>query len=189
MASQFVVEVYHFKLSKSVWHASQSKKVVGFVEGVYANHHHTVRSSDCKVYKGTQYAVPYADELTRIHFHFFIIDSLLAVDLGTATYNLREDKQFDPNNPSTQIVLDVMPRAGTQRIGKLNCFVSVQMLFEERRREPLPSEIDFQQSMPGFHFKRLSRVVNWERIRSLDIQKLVYAVLLLKMLDTCYIDR
>lgn len=172
MPPQFVAEVVRFKISRDVWKYSKSRRVVCFIEGSYKNK--IIKSHDAAVYGGSTYCIPWSEALDRVQLNFFFIDALLTMDIGQALYSL-QDKLFKPDRTATEIVLMICPTGSSVAVGKVLLKVSVQDMFDEERitkhATPSPSGVEHSFAVPGFRFKRLSRVLHWERLRSLDIAR------------------
>ena len=175
MAQQFVLEIERLKISKEVWKTSKSRRIVAFMEALYNNQ--IVKSTDSKVYSGSTYALPWDDKLKRVQINFFFIDDLITMDIGSAIYKVSEDGNFRANGDSINVTLHIYPNGGTVSIGKAYAKVSVQELFDdENKREKKTSIVpknrqDHNFAVPDFRFKRLSRVLHWERIRSFNISQ------------------
>ena len=175
MPPQFVFDVVHFKISRDIWKHSKSRKVVGFIEGCYKNA--VIKSNDCTVHPGTQFCIPHTETLTQVRVHFFFIDGLLTVDIGTSEYNVAADNMFVPDGSLIDIRLNIVPHGSKVPVGRVLAKVSAQYLFED---EPVNSKVghkrlepgvDFQLALPDFRFKRLSRAINWQRLRGINIEK------------------
>lgn len=175
MPPQFVLDITHFKLSNSIWQTTNSGKVVAFIQGTYNNA--IIKSHDCKVYSSSQYCIPYTDTLKKVKITFFIIDGLLTQDVGYAEYNVSEDRDFTPDGSFVDVRLDICPKGGTLPIGRVTAKVSAQYLFDDEpenkslRRRRKKGDLDMQLSIPGFRFKRLSKGINWERVRGLNLNQ------------------
>jgi len=175
MPPQLVLEIKRFKISKDVWSTSKSRRIVAFAEGSY--HGKIVKSVDSKVYAGTKLCLPWNETLQRLQVNFYFIDDLLTIDIGTALYALSEDGKFMQETASTEVMLKIYPVGATVPIGRALVSITVQDMFDDENTGvhkcsvPKQSVIDHDFAVPGFRFKRLSRVPHWERIRSLNISQ------------------
>ena len=176
MSPQFVLEVVRFKLSSEVWKQSISRRVVAFIEGSYKNK--IVKSNDAKVMNGSKYCIPWTENIQKVQMNFFFIDDLLTMDIGTALYLVAEDRKFVADGSSTEVLLHVYPNGATVPIGRALVKVQVQAMFADEQpttmltnRQSNRGTDDHTFAVPGFRFKRLSRVLHWERIRSLNISQ------------------
>jgi hypothetical protein len=172
MAQCFVLEVVRLKISQEVWKASKSRRVVAFMEALY--HNHIVKSTDSKVYEGSFYTLPWSDTLERVQVNFFFIDDLLTMDIGTALYTVSDDTTFKTDGTDTTTTLKIYPSGGTVPVGRAVVRVRVQEMFDDENGVPSKtatrpkSGTDHEFAVPDFRFKRLSRVLHWERIRSFN---------------------
>lgn len=172
MAPCFVLEVQRFKISSEVWKNSKSRRIVAFTEGLYKNK--VVKSTDSKVYNGSKYVLPWNESLQKVQVNFFFIDDLLTVDIGTALYILSDDGKFYTNGTPSDVMLKIYPMGSTVPVGRVMVTVSVQPMFDDEQpihKEPNKRQLDHNFAVPGFRFKRLSRVLHWERIRSLNLSQ------------------
>jgi hypothetical protein len=173
MSQQLVLEVIRLKISKDVWRTSKSRRIVAFMEAMY--HNHIVKSTDSKVYEGSTYALPWDDKLKKVQVNFFFIDDLLTMDIGTALYMISEDSKFSSDGSATEVTLKIYPSGGTVPVGRAYVRVHVQELFDDktsvpRKAKPVP-QTDHAFAVPDFRFKRLSRVLHWERIRAMNLSQ------------------
>lgn len=172
MAPCFVLEVQRFKISSELWKNSKSRRIVAFTEGMYKNK--VVKSADSKLYNGSRYVLPWNEHLQKVQINFYFIDDLLTVDIGTALYNVSEDGKFSTDAP-TDITLKIYPMGGTVPVGRVLVTVSIQAMFDDEQQPPATKQkkqvLDHNFAVPGFRFKRLSRVLHWERIRSLNLSQ------------------
>ncbi|KAJ1432702.1 hypothetical protein B484DRAFT_394850, partial [Ochromonadaceae sp. CCMP2298] len=189
MPLQFVAEVVRFKISRDVWKYSKSRRVVCFIEGSYKNK--IIKSHDAAVYEGAAYCIP-SEALERVQLNFFFIDALLTMDIGMALYSLQAFNQSlgsaggSEGTEGTEVVLMIYPRGSTVAVGKVLLKMSVQDMFDDERvakhgqgQGKVPGQVGAVQGLehnfavPGFRFKRLSRVLHWDRLRSLDVTRVV----------------
>jgi hypothetical protein len=174
MAPQLVIEVVRFKILEELWHKSTSRRVVAFIEGQY--HNKVVKSADSKVYNGSSFCIPWSEALQKVQVNFFFIDDLLTLDIGAAVYVLAQDKNFTPDGEPIEVVLKLYPNGGTVPNGRLLARVRVQDMFDDEERvvttkQQVVKNVDHSFAVPGFRFKRLSRVLHWERIRALNLSQ------------------
>lgn len=177
MSTQIVVEIHRFKITQDIWKTSSSRKIIAFAESTIKNK--TFRSVECRVSSGSQYCLPWSDSITAVSLHFYYIDALLSVEIGSSVYELAQDRKFVSDGSSARVILDIMLKGSQQRVGKVVCDVSVQNLFDgpgrARRQAPRHETQDQQLNLadPDFRFKRLTRSVNWERVRGLQLDRVV----------------
>jgi hypothetical protein len=172
MAKQLLVEITGFKISRSIWKLSSTNKVIAFVEGHYNSK--SIKSEEAKLHVGTIFGIPCTTSLESFTIHYFMIDGLLTVDIGKTifqlrTYELADGMQLPP------LRLDIIQHGTTTSIGNVRLVISVQDLYSAKPLQQLPlaktSELDF--ALPGFRFKRLTKACNWDRVRSVNIEKFV----------------
>ncbi|RYH28597.1 hypothetical protein EON65_11570 [archaeon] len=187
MQAQFVLEVQRFKLSKHAYPSKDSKRVIIHLEGQYRNK--VIKSSEYVVNTGTQVALPWSSRLDKITLRFYCIDERLKVEVGSCEYEL--DKKFDQNGKPCSLLLRIFPRGGETLVGKILCTVSVKYLYDDGKphnqqdqpsshaevgKQVGPTTDMLQYSLPGFRFKRLSKIINWTRVRSVDVDKIASKV-------------
>jgi hypothetical protein len=177
MTFQLILEVEHFKIAKDVWNITKSKKIIAFMEGWYKNNSKMIKSSDNKLMKGCSFAVPWTEEIKKILIRFFIIDSLLSIEIGLSTYII-DVEDLDLKTTRRQLKLNIMPKAGVEPIGNLYCIISIQSLFEDEQRSLQQQQYVENESShcqlslpPDFRFKKLSKIINWEKLRSFPFDK------------------
>ena len=179
-----VVEILRFKISREVWKFSKSRKIVAFIEGHY--NHKKVQSDDATVYEGSKFDIPYSEKLREIAIHFFFIDGLLTIDVGSCIYDLAHDKLFVDDGNVTSVTLNIFANGSTIPIGKVSFNTVVQDMYGDDTKRSRPSDknrhthtrkdhdehvSDHQLIVPGFRFKRLSRVLHWDRLRSMNLNR------------------
>lgn len=173
MTTQIVLEINRYKFIRSVLFSNSTKKIVAVTEGVYKNS--VIRSTTNKVYDGSRFSVPWSSDLRSLKIHFYVIDGLLTADLGTAIYAVSEDSSFNPVGVEPHaIVVDIMPQGVTERIGKALCKVWVQDLFKEKTERRYNINMEENQeltNLPDFKFRRLNKVINWDKIHGMNVDK------------------
>lgn len=173
MTTHAVIEVERFKISREIWKYSQSRRVVAFIEGIYK--HNVLKSNDAKVYNGSQYYIPYSENLRKIRINFYFIDDLLTIDIGSSVYYLENDKLFKTDGSTTAATLYIYADGSTSPIGKVSINISIQDMYDNNKsnnhikndKQP----IDHQFAIPGFSFKRLSRVLHWDRLNTFNLER------------------
>ena len=184
MSTCVIVEIVRFKISREVWKFSQSRKIIAFIEGHYK--HNRVQSNDAKLYEGSKFEIPYSENLKKISIHFFFIDGLLTIDVGSCVYDLAHDKLFVNDGNVTSVALDLFADGSTVPIGKVTINTTVQDTYEEEEltnsnhpphhrnnKESIANDHHYQLIIPGFRFKRLSRVLHWDRLQSVNLDRYV----------------
>jgi len=179
-----VVEILRFKISREVWKFSKSRKIVAFIEGHYK--YKKVQSEDATVYEGSKFDIPYSEKLREIAIHFFFIDGLLTIDVGSCIYDLAHDKLFVDDGNVTSVTLNIFANGSTIPIGKVSFNTFVQDMYGDdtnfsrstdknrsthTKKEHDHDVSDHQLIVPGFRFKRLSRVLHWDRLRSINLDR------------------
>lgn len=176
MDLQLVVEVRHFKISQTIWSESISRRVIVYLEGLY-NKNKLVRSAEYKLHDGVVLAIPWSNKLDEFRLHVHYIDDRLKQSLGSCLYQLPTDARFHTNEyDENKLILDLFPDGGKERIGRFLCHVTLQRLYGDDQVRPHPKETQedyFNRPIPGFKFRRLSKAINWHRLRGIDIEKVV----------------
>lgn len=176
---QLVVEVVRFKVSSGVYKDSKSRKIVAFVEGRYNNH--VTKSADERLLKGALFYIPWQENLDSVILNMYFIDGLLTIDIGTAIYNIRDDKHFSPDSGNmVDAVLHIFRSGALVPLGWVTVRVGVTHIFEDEgkavRKLPIGSSgkdcsATHSFAVPGFRFKRLSRSLHWDRLRAFNISQ------------------
>jgi hypothetical protein len=179
-----VIEILRFKISREVWKFSKSRKIVAFIEGHYK--YKKVQSEDATVYEGSKFDIPYSEKLREIAIHFFFIDGLLTIDVGSCIYDLVHDKLFVDDGNVTSVTLNIFANGSTIPIGKVSFNTFVHDMYGDdanlsrssdknrsthTKKEHDNDVSDHQLIVPGFKFKRLSRVLHWDRLRSINLDR------------------
>jgi hypothetical protein len=150
---------------------SVSQRILTQLHGLYGKTK-TIKSPEYNMRDGLSMALPWSHKLNEVKIVLFFIDDRLKLELGSATYPIPTDRR----GVEERVVLDVFPNGGRERIGKLVCSFNLQQVYaehdeafiappEQRRRDI------FDKPIPGFRFKRLSKAINWNRLRMTDVNK------------------
>jgi hypothetical protein len=139
------------------------------------------------LHTGIQIAIPWSEKLDSFQIHYWYIDERLKVDLGYSFLQIPTDRSFRNDGTVNRIILDIFPHGGKERIGKLLANISVQSLYakdvgDRRDDQRLQADPPAQQKtaaavfstvIPGFRFRRLSKAVNWNRLRGINVDRVV----------------
>ncbi len=179
MSLQIIVEVQRIKVSKNIWNTSKSRKIVAFAESVVKQK--SYRSIDSVVTEGSQYVLPWNESTEVVIMYFYYIDALLTVEIGTSVYDIMNDKKFVSDGRNVEVIMDIKLNGSQERVGRVLCNISVQSLFDEKRDTNKAAKLsrylsdhrtgEFSMALPNFRFKRLSRSVNWERVRGFHVDR------------------
>lgn len=192
MEAQFVLEVLRLRVSSHVIPSNASRRLVAHLEGQYRNK--AVRSAEVVVGSGSQLALPWSSRLDCVTLRLFCIEERLKTEVGSAVYEVGQDKSFDWNGRASVLLLHLLPRGGSNAIGKLQCSVSVMYLYDKadgatRRQTAMPVPAapgqpgpvaeektaagpSIAEPLPDFRFKRLSKTIDWRKIRAVEVDRL-----------------
>ena len=124
--------------------------------------------------------------MQKVQINIFFIDDLLTLDVGTAMYMVAQDSKFTTDGIKHEVQLKIYPNGGTVSVGKILANVYIQDMYAEEgitthnsstkrtTAEHGQNNANHNFAVPGFKFKRLSRLLHWERIRSINISQYVY---------------
>lgn len=180
MQTQLVLEIDRYKISQTAWPGELSRKIIVHLEGYYRGK--MIQSPEYKLQSGAQLAIPWSYKLDELILKFYYIDDRLKVELGTSQFAIPSSMGFNTDGEWNKIILDIIPHGGSERIGRMLAYVNIQKLFEEEN-EPrtIHSKSQYHNetlltnhNIPGFRFRRLSKAINWNRLKTIDIEKLVF---------------
>lgn len=156
-------------------------KLVAHVSGNYncSNKYRTFKSEEQTVYEGVTFILPCylkneSLELKFIEIMFYQIDGQLSIFLGSSKFEFSDG--FVPiDGPSSAIIAVISP-GNSRRIGTVHCHFSTLDVFDEnhganRIQHHPEAEALNQIPIPNFRFQRLSKCINWERIRMLSVER------------------
>jgi hypothetical protein len=173
---QLVCEFYHYKFMTNLLPGKVSKKIIVHLEGFYRNK--VVRSTEYRLEVGVQLALPWSDRLDQVQWNFFYIDDQLKVELGYAVYHIPNQRGFSFDEPN-RIIIEILPNGGMSRIGRAICLLSVERLYADESEPPKikskadPTTYHIDTAVPGFRFRRLSKAVNWNKMRVIDLNRVI----------------
>lgn len=182
---QIVFEVDQFKLSREAWLGDISRHIIFYAVGMYKNH--PVQSAEHSLKRGTQIALPWSSKLSKVIFHYFYIDDKVKVELGESEFLIPNDNSFKSDGSENRMLLPIYPRGGNPmgRIGKVLTSVFIQELYDDgkvasttpRRKGDIQGKDQHYTTLlerppDNFRFRRLNKAVNWQRLRTTDIDRL-----------------
>lgn len=185
---QIVFEVDQFKLTRQAWLGNVSRRIIFHIVGYYRKH--PVQSAEHTLKSGAQVALPWSPKLNKVVFHFFYIDDRIKVELGESVYVIPTDSSFHSDGTENRLVLGMYPCGGDgiHRLGKVLTTAFIQELYDDgkprnvridRRKdsandENRPYSTLLEKPPPNFRFRRLSKAVNWQRLRTTDIDRYAF---------------
>jgi hypothetical protein len=151
------------------------------MEGYYRNK--VIKSTEYQLKVGAQLAIPWSDRLDGVRLNYYYIDDQLKMEVGSSSYHIPNERGFSFDEPN-RIALDIFPNGGLNRIGKVLCLLSVEKFYDDERdnqhgkvkpveKKSSSSSFHFDEVVPGFRFRRLSKAVNWNKIRTMDIDRII----------------
>lgn len=180
-----MIGIERYKVSPQVWLGNVSRKIIVTLEGQYRKR--SIFSAEYKLHDGIQLAIPWSEKLSLIKLHFKYIDERLKCDLGTSQWRIPSTNEFYTDGTPNRVILDILPNGGSERIGKILGNISIQILYAKEQCEnpthrPLPLQNEptvvqktnnaiFNTVIPGFRFRKLSKAVNWHRLRGINIDR------------------
>lgn len=179
MDFELLIQVVHYRISHwSIPSGSISQRILAQVEGHYGRNK-TVVSPEYQFADGLTMAIPWTHKLRDFEVSLYYLDERLKMDLGSARFVIPADRRFhgdESERERQRVVLEVFPRGGEVRIARILCTLSLQRVYAPENedfiapREQRDKDV-FQKPIPGFRFKRLSKAVNWNRVRDTDVER------------------
>jgi hypothetical protein len=147
------------------------------VESLYNRGIKRLTSPDYTLQDGTTAAIPWSEKLQEFTIVLYYLDNRIKMELGQGRYTIPSDSSFDTNEGScNSALIDIFPNGGKKKIAKILCNLCVHRLYagpkEGHIAPPARRQKDiFSKPIPGFRFKKLAKAINWNRIKSIDLQK------------------
>lgn len=176
---QLVLEIKRCKLSRSACLHS-SRNIKANLEGCYieGKRKKLFKTPDQKVHNGTIYCLPWKETLNTLRIFFSAHVETTRIETGISFLDV---KKVNCHQGAVELTLDIMK--GTMKVGKALCQVGRQSLFANddgilgvlpQKATSFQDEINLQEPLPKFQFRRLSKPLNWDRLRALDLNRLVH---------------
>ena len=185
--TQTLIEIVRCKLSRSLC-LSSSRKIEVYADAIYGTgrKRRLFKSKLMRMHAGIVISVPWDIELVSVVLHFSSIDELASCNLGKAVLDIPDS--LDINQVESQVFV----MSGNTRVGNVLLRIHKQDLFCNDeveaaaqfrvQRNILDDDMKMKNPVPKFKFKRLSRPINWDRIRALNMQKYVLCAIYLNEL-------
>jgi hypothetical protein len=181
---QIVIEIGTIKLSKNV-HADTktgNKCIVGYIEAHYKAK--KFRTREMKLYEGSTFGIPFNALLTGLSLHLCIQDkdeeTTTIIGVGTMDFSyIKSTKLSAPLESYTKIT------SGTDKIGKITYCIRKVSIFADGTTNELHDsrsdvdrieELNVLYPLPSFQFHRLCRPVHWERLKGLNLDRVIRGV-------------
>lgn len=181
---EVVIVIDRYKIRQSAFIVIGKNNVVINVESHYTarrGHSSLLKSAELRAVPGCTFFVPWADNISGLVVNVYAIQDKLTCFIGQAEINC-EYFGIHPTN------LDLYIKNCGQIVGKVALSVHVRQIFHDPSscKEDtkvllnLPSAaVDAEATRyciptpDGFRFNRLSRPINWERLRSINLRRCI----------------
>ena len=177
--NQVIIEVLRCKLSRSI-SISASGKVQVFGEGTFGRNKNkrVFKTKTSKVYSGCILCVPWSKDLRKIALHFSLADDNVIYDVGIAVWDMVAVPVLVT---ASEITMFVTASNGRIQIGRIVCRVIRQDIFCSDATTPeaqfklhknvLEEEVKMRNPVPKFKFRRLSRPINWDKFKKINVKR------------------
>lgn len=191
---EIIITINRIRILKDVYSIKSAPlhlpKVVGRINGYYGpeTNLRIIQSDEKTIYEGVKFSLPYHNSmknqfsLQKLILQVYQIDGPISVDIGTCTLLLSESERnvlVNMHQTLSDIVVDIAS-ASNQKLGKVMISIHAQNVYKDekdirnKKSEKEEGESSLLQiPIPNFRFQRLSRCINWERIRSLPMDKII----------------
>ena len=168
---EFVITFVRKKLSRDVLPAENSK-LVAVVEAFDESSRQIYKSANCTISTGTKIFVPWSDNLITTKISLYSVDGMITSSLGTCWLTDIQDI-----TSTVDVTADITH--SQRRVGKLYLQLFSQIVYNKPLSTPTPkrgeeeelTELLKHTRPPGFRFQRLRQPLNWNRLRSLNIER------------------
>ena len=191
--SDLVLEISRRKLSKQVLY-SPDTKVIASVEAISDRNQLLHRSKTRTVVNGVTFTVPFFQNLSTVSVVLSSVNGPVTTYVGSSNLSTREFTEFDTDDGTTEKNFKLFNSNGDS-VGKVRCLLYVQDRYlrksqhQRKRRtgKPTIKENSRRSEIPaGFRFRKLDKAINWDRIRNLDMERVIKhndATLLMSCID------
>lgn len=181
--SDIIIEVSRRKLSKHVLYSSETK-VIGSVEAFSTTNQLQYRSKTRTIVNGVTFSVPQLPNFASVTLLLSSVNGPVTTFIGSCQLpNSVCTPSTDLDDDPTEKTFSVLNN-NQDKVGKVRCLVYVQDRFHKgsqkpkhRRRRtggPAIREAPERREIPqGFRFRKMDRGINWDRIRNLNMERVV----------------
>jgi hypothetical protein len=198
---EVVVVVDRYKLRKSTAVAGK-RNIIASIEGYYANERSTngtlVKSKEQRAVKGAEFYLTWNANMISVTIHLYSITDRLTYHIGSSVV---PNVEFQYNQKNVGLYVHNCGEV----VGKIYVTLFARQLFHDevyqrpsvKRNDELRIQRDAKreekdqkcQLIPpeGFKFNRLSRPINWERLRCLNLRRyfLISQIISFSSLTVC----
>lgn len=129
-------------------------------------------------------STPYNQNQNEIKLNIFVIDGSLTIYLGYCSFQCFNSENNSEEDNQNEIKMSYIIDANNNHIGKIYYTVTISKLYSDQApKEKNPSKSTrsrnkfFEGSkrdiIPSFRFQRLGKKVNWDLVRSLNLERFV----------------
>lgn len=170
---EFVVTFVRKKFSRDVLPAEKAK-IVAVLEAFDASNRQIYKSANSTITSGTKIFIPWTENLARVKIGLYCVDGMITSVLGSSWLE-------DVHNITSKVDIAVDIIHSNRRIGKLYLQLSSQIVYNKplSATHPQPARSEEEELCellkytrpPGFRFQRLRQPLNWNRLKSLNIER------------------
>ena len=172
---EIIIEIKHRKFSKRFHQPENSGRIAGHLEVFRTPNDPTpYRTKNIVIAKDSQFAIPWDGDIYVARINFFVISGGLTEVLGSCFL------QEISNQPDgVEFVCNILQK-NNLKVGKARLIKYTQKVATANGEVPkIPSsqtthdieEIVRRKNLPGFQFRRLSRPVNWDRVKYINLER------------------
>ncbi len=182
--AELLLQVIRYRISHwAVPDSFISQRILLQIEAQYNRGIKIFKSPEYNLHDGMTAAIPWSEKLTEFKVVLYYIDDRLKMELGEARYVIPTNYQgfSSAEGGRNRVLLDIFPNGATEKIAKILCNLCVHRSYagsdEDHIAEPERRSRDiFHKPIPGFRFKRLSKAINWDRLRHVDVRRCVVSL-------------
>jgi hypothetical protein len=176
MNCEIVVEIVHRKLSKRCF-PSKNGKIVGHLEVyLHSNDRKPYRTKSITISSGALFSFPWISHICMVKINFFLVNENLTEVIGSTFIDNIHDR------PDYTIESYDILKNNHECIGRIQCKKYCRNIFAtDSNSKPSPQdtssnshqleEIVRKKNVPGFRFRKLSRPINWDRIKLFNLDR------------------
>ena len=181
---EVVIVLHRYKIRQNAFSTVGKRNIVASVESQYARRNKptaVLKSADQRAVPGCEFYVPWAETITGLTMHISALQDRLTCYIG----EVEIVSEYFTTKPST---LNMYIRNCGEIVGSASVSVSVRQIFHEKGSliNPIQPALKARSKYvtepehagaycapvdSGFRFNRLSRPINWERLRCVNLRR------------------
>ena len=171
------LEIIRTKVSKGINLASVRIQIASYIDDSNATSPPALLSEICKLKAGTVFKIPCGSSILKLVVHLSTDSSDIQIVLGSGA--VEDISKLNIDRDSVHMLSAyIFNQAGTstKKISKVHFKAEYRSFFSKNEKVSLTSTDQKDTSnrlvLPNFRFQQLSRKVNWDKVRSLNLMSI-----------------